>query len=756
MIRLIKTGLLMVWLFSFNSLSADDGGDKRPTVGVVLSGGGAKGLAHIGVLQVLEEAGIRPDYIAGTSMGAIVGGLYSIGYSAQELDSIVTAVDWGHLLSDRILLSDVMPEEKDDYQRYHGEIDITSDGFSTPAGFIEGHSVSELISRLSIRVAGIESFKDFPIPFKCVAADLISGRQHVFSDGDFTTALRASMAIPSIFSPVELDSMLLVDGGVLNNFPVRVCKNMGADIIIGVNVGTSHKTDVGDLNSPIGVLTASTMIGNNINMRVQMPMVDIYIEPEMDPYTTASFSDAIHIVERGRKGAAPFLSELKNMADSLNSIALHSPRVVPPQPDSVRIDQIRVNGMERISYRFFLGNLGIHEGDYISVNDLERGVSRLMGTRYFKSVSYRLRPVRDGYVLVMNVDEAERAKFKFSLQYDNEYKARLTANVTLRNILLRGNRVSKTIDISDRPRINLSMINYHGEIHRTGTRFQGVFENNSFPVYFQDGAKYGSFVHNYFSAFGGFMSSVGTSLEINALMEYERSWYKRESGFYNLFTPGVKSFGNSYLSGLFWLRYNSTNRRFFPGRGSDLDLKFRAYFDVSELYKGAQDQYLSVEDMIAFSDEKFFTLRGCYRRHISFTDRLVFIPSVFAGWSTADMPLSGLTYVGGLPSQTRNHDLSFIGLGSREKVVQNYVMAQGSIRYRFYSKLHATMIVNGLASYQGDYISFDSVFVNEDEQLLGYGLLLEYDSILGPLQIGASGGSVGGGVRWYFGFGYTF
>lgn len=211
-------------------------GDERPRVGLVLSGGGAKGFAHIGVLKVLEEAGIRPDYITGTSMGSIIGGLYAIGYTASELDSIAKTLDWGQLLTDRVLLSDVIPEEKMDYQRFQVELDITKDGLQVPAGFVGGHSISETFSRLSARVAGIDSFDHYPIPFKCVAADLISGDQVVLDEGSFANALRASMSIPSVFSPVVKDSMLLIDGGVLNNFPVHLCQRMGAEIIIGVNV----------------------------------------------------------------------------------------------------------------------------------------------------------------------------------------------------------------------------------------------------------------------------------------------------------------------------------------------------------------------------------------------------------------------------------------------------------------------------------------------------------------------------------------
>lgn len=174
--------------------------EERPKIGLVLSGGGAKGLAHIGALKVLEEEGIVPDYITGTSMGSIIGGLYAIGYTAEELDSIVNSVSWTSLLSDQIPLSSVSPQEKEDYNRYQVEFNITREGLEIPSGLVRGQKISELISRLSWHMADIQSFDDFPIPFRCVAADLISGNQYVFDQGNLTTALRASMSIPSVFS----------------------------------------------------------------------------------------------------------------------------------------------------------------------------------------------------------------------------------------------------------------------------------------------------------------------------------------------------------------------------------------------------------------------------------------------------------------------------------------------------------------------------------------------------------------------------
>lgn len=730
--------------------------NERPKVGLVLSGGGAKGLAHIGVLKVLEEAGIRPDFITGTSMGGIIGGLYAIGYNAKELDSIGRRLDWGQLLSDGIPLSDVLPEEKHDYHRFHVELNITRNGLSSPAGFVGGHSISELFSRLSWRMAGVESFSDFPIPFKCVATDLISGEQYVFEDGDLTTALRSTMSIPSVFSPVQLDSLLLIDGGVLNNFPVLLCRQMGADIIIGVNVGSPDLVAISDLGSPPSVLSAAAMIGNNLSMRMQLPFVDYLISPDLAGYTAASFFDAHRIIDIGEVAARNSFEELAALAARLDEIGPHIPRPVPVQPETIRIEHIQVKGLERISHRFFLGNLGIESGDVITAPTVERGISRLMGTRYFDSVSYRLIPVDNGYLLAMEVHESERARFKFSLHYDNEYKAGIITNVTLRNILLRGNRFSSTLDISERPRFNLSAISYYGEKQRSASRIEVDLENNTLPVYLEDGAQYGSFIQNYSSAWFGVMLSASTSWESNCYIQYERSVLKRESGFYDIFFNGVDKFGNSFVTLNFKTVRNDLNRRHFPTRGSLFNFRYRYYLQANDVYKGSGAARSIVQDAIEPEFNHLFQLNGSWEQYFRITRRLVVNPRVQAGYASRSLPIMGLNYVGGMPFQTRTNEINFVGLSLREKIVQNYLMAQLNVRYRFMRKMHASAIINGLAGETGGAEDLRPVVVDRENHIFGYGLLLEYDSFLGPIQIGASNSNVPGGVRWYVGFGYSF
>lgn len=216
--------------------------EQRKKVGVVLSGGGAKGMAHIKALQVIEEAGIPIDYIAGTSMGAIVGGLYAIGYTPEQLDSMVRKQDWTFLLSDRIKRSAMSLTDRERSEKYTVSIPFTkTPKDAATGGIMKGQNLANLFSDLTVGYHDSIDFNKLPIPFACVAANVVNGEQIVFHDGILSTAMRASMAIPGVFTPVRQDSMVLVDGGIVNNYPADVVKAMGADIIIGVDVQNALK-----------------------------------------------------------------------------------------------------------------------------------------------------------------------------------------------------------------------------------------------------------------------------------------------------------------------------------------------------------------------------------------------------------------------------------------------------------------------------------------------------------------------------------
>ena len=214
--RFLKAITLLIALtLTINSIAQE----KRPSIGVTLSGGGAKGLAHIGILKAIDSAGIKVDYITGTSMGSIIGGLYAVGYSADELEKIARKADWSEVLSNQSSLRAIVMEEKEEYSKYAVELPWVSNGFRLPSGVVEGEELWLKFSELFFPVYNIKHFKNFSIPFKCISADIETGEAVVSDSGEIITAVRSSMAIPSLFTAIEHNGKRLVDGGVVRKFP---------------------------------------------------------------------------------------------------------------------------------------------------------------------------------------------------------------------------------------------------------------------------------------------------------------------------------------------------------------------------------------------------------------------------------------------------------------------------------------------------------------------------------------------------------
>jgi NTE family protein len=727
-----------------------------PRIGLVLSGGGAKGLAHIGVLKVLEAEGIVPDYITGTSMGGIIGGLYAVGYSSHELDSIVTHVNWNRLLTDDIPLSSVSPHEKNDYSRYQVEFTITRDGLVIPSGLIKGQQISELLSGLTWHVADINNFDELPIPFRCVAADLRSGSPFVFKEGDLTTAMRASMSIPSAFSPVRTDTLLLVDGGILNNFPVTLCKEMGADIIIGVNVSSIDKTGQENLKNLADILMDVSTIAGNTAMKRAIKNTDFLISPDLKNYNMSSFSDAAKIIRIGEEAAREKIDILHALMDSAGIQPMQMPMIDKSRNQKMVASKIRINGLKNIDRQFVTGNLAIQPGDTITPESISQGLKKTMGTRHFENITYRFEPLDLGYLLDLTVEESPQAKAKFSLHYDNEYKAGLLANLTLRNFFGKSSRTSFTTDICETPTLNISQINFLGDKQITAAKLDMNYENNNLPVYLDNGSRYGTFKHQYTTLQGGFMTAIGTNWQLDAYAQYTRSTLQNKSGFSEIFYAGVERFGNAFLSSDFDFIYSSIDSRYFPKRGTHVKLNYHLNLDIQELYRGSEEGKEMVSPLTSFEAKNYFTVEGHYRRYFSINSRLTTELRLSGQFTSRPLPFLDLTFIGGLPFNNRSNEIHFIGYSFREKLVEDFALGEIDFRYRILKQVHLTAIGGLLLSTTNLPEVIEPIGLDKTERVWGYGLMVAYDSFLGPLQAGLGSNDSDNRLRWFFNFGFNF
>ena len=394
----------------FSALSipilAQEPAKDRPTIGLALSGGGAKGLAHIGVLKVLEEMRVPIDYISGTSMGAIVGGLYATGISATELEEIVLSVDWDDVLEDEPARRDLSYRRKADDLRYLADLELGLKDWRLryPGGLRSGQKLMYMLQRFTLSAAGVDDFDQLPIPFRCVATDITTGDMVVLGEGDLAYSLRASMAIPAFFSPVKLDGKLLVDGAAVNNIPVDVAKDMGADVLIAIDISAQLATRE-ELDSFVAILSQNIGLQNRKNMEPRLAMADLVITPEVTSFGVLEFKSGQRIIDLGEEKARAHIQDLTPYA--LDEQAYRRHRSARPTLATLpeTIDEIRFVGNSRVDSRIIEHKLRGAAGGPLDPETLEADLGRVYGLGDFELIDFALEKKGDDDVVVIRAQE---------------------------------------------------------------------------------------------------------------------------------------------------------------------------------------------------------------------------------------------------------------------------------------------------------------------------------------------------------------
>ncbi|MCL9805973.1 patatin-like phospholipase family protein [Flavobacterium amniphilum] len=455
--KAIEAKYFCLWsfLFFFSGLiptvsSAQDT-IKKPKIGLVLSGGGAKGLAHIGVLKEIEKAGIKIDYIGGTSMGAIVGGLYACGYTANELDSIFSNLDSDAIIQDVIPRSNKTFYEKNNDEVYALTLPFQNLRITVPKGFSKGLYNYNLFSKLTHNYRHVRNFNELKIPFLCIATDVETGEEVVFREGSLPLCLAASGAFPSLFSPVEIDGRYYIDGGVVNNYPIEEVKRMGADIIIGVDVQDGLKT-IDNISGATGVLVQISNFKTLEKMNEKAKMTDVYIKPNIKGFSVISFDLGGMIIKNGEQAAQKKSEELKALGSGYKTV----PQKNSMRADSLNLAEIHIEGYRNYTRSYFLGKLRFKPGYKISYNDLHNGFNNLNATQNFTSIKYKLAQESEKDVLMIDVQENPIKTFlKLGVHYDDLFKSAALINVTKKNLIFKNDVISADFILGDNIRYNL-------------------------------------------------------------------------------------------------------------------------------------------------------------------------------------------------------------------------------------------------------------------------------------------------------------
>jgi len=706
---------------------------QRPKIGLVLSGGGANGFAHIGVLKVLEEQGIKPDYITGTSMGSIVGALYALGYSASQLEDIVKSTDWNDVLSDKISIRNIPIFDKKDYPGYPVKMSITH-GIKPrlPAGMIQGQKAQNLFSRLTWISHQYPDFDAFPIPFRCVATDIISGKAIVFKDGDLAEAMRASMSIPTVFSPVEKDDMLLVDGGVIRNFPVQECLEMGADIIIGVYTGFSENPQKEDLQSMVKILARSTAFQGILLAKEEAKWTDVFMTPDLSDFGPDQFTKSKGIIAQGVAVARDSLVVKKLRQISTLSFIDTSDLEVE---ETLWIDKIYVRGCELTDAETIINISELKNQSFMSAEEIDKAIDKIYSTWQFKKVTYSISQTSIGRELIIKVKEKSRAYLDLGLHYDNSYGPNALLKVGYNNLFFKSTKADLKLSVSQNPRALLSYKFYPTKRRRLEVSLNSYVQLNKMPdIIKEENLVYtlGHYVYTLsdFNLTFSWSPFKNTMLQASLGRQFNNIVLKEGMEIY--YNTNTVNYNFSFYD--FRLYINTLNNPYFPTKGLCIDAKYKYNFDIRS--NQSDTSYLNEKQT-----DNNMILTFNYRQYISIARRVSLIPAISFGTMLEEAFITEKFFLGGFNYSLRPNTYNFGGIRTNYIATDNFFMIGLGGQYKLKNNWYFQFGIQNL--YIADYADYeweeedsgdnaDDVF--NDNTFFSWRAGIGYQSKFGPIR----------------------
>lgn len=774
---IVFVSLLFILMFNFWTPVQSLAQTKKPKIGLVLSGGGAKGIAHVRVLQVLDSLDIVPDYIAGTSMGSVVGALYAAGYTGHQIDSITKSIHWADMFSNSLTFDEINIEEKDEFGRYIYELPLKGLTPQFPLGVVEGQQIEELLASLFFPVNNITDFNKLPTPFLCVAADIVKGEPVILRKGSLASAVRASMSIPTVFSPVRIDGKLLVDGGVFMNLPVTYCREMGADYIIAVDVGGGlYKEE--ELTSAASMLVQTTFLSGNISYQQEKEKSDIFIDVvKYLQYSTMDFEHGLSMMQSGDKAVKDVMDQLVSLSSNMKTYPQRKVKRIKRVQDKYKLQTIEMAGISEENKDFVLEKFGWKSDDLVTREQIRTSVHSLLGTRLFDKINYSIEGDSTQSVLTLRANEKPSNAVKFGIHYDTDRGAGLILNFTKRNLFLPSSRFLTTLDLAETPRARVNYFYYLGKRSHWWHQTELYGENVALNT-FVDGTPIPDVISRHFSAvtnfnysfnqnsfwgFGGFWQTNQLKPKIDPRTEVNPDDFEIIK--YNLKTMGAR----------IHYQVNTSDKVFFPTKGTWLRAEALTNFSNpvdAQLYintadtvfdytlKGNAQNYLRlnvrVQKNIEMNKRMTLQLRGQF----GFTQEISSIENRFSAYRLA---AGDFISVGGQINRPRSNNFTFTGLKEAEIAVPQVMIAGANLQIAISKNIYVIPSINILAAgYDSSdfWQSLDEFNFSLDARgqafyQLGYGVTGAYMSLLGPISITVSNDSQVGKLRGFFSIGFT-
>ena len=672
---------------------------KNPKIGLSLAGGGAKGFSHVGVLKVLDSLGVKVDYISGTSMGAIVGGLYASGYSGKEIEKIVMDTDFYSLIRD--------PKSRKESSFFNKSVDkylftipLKNGKITLPSPISSGQKNVYLLKELFKNVSNVNDFSKLPIPFMCVATNLESGNMKIFESGDLVQSIMASSAFPSLMDPVKIGDSIYIDGAMTVNYPSKPLKDKGIDIVIGVDLNQDLSKRE-DLNNIISILNQVIDFGIQKDTRRQYKHTDINIKPNLTGMTATSYDDKKKILDSGYVEGlkyAAILDQLpKREFDRLRQA------VNPIYSNVYKIDSISIDGGRIYGKNYVLGKMGLRLPSLQTYGSINRGLDKLVATNNYSFINYDIVTENNFNYLKLYVTEDEARHFlKVGLHYDEIFKTGLLLNYSAKRLLFKNSNLSLDVIVGDKPRYYLNYFVDNGYIPGFGIYSSGMsFDlRNSSNI----NADNWEWLRNevYIQSVWKDKFAIGAGIS--------HDYFEAEIN-------GLNKRYNRFINPYVFLKSDTQNDRDFPTKG---------------FYLNAEGKVIDL--MKSEVEKRLIQVKADVRVNLPITKQLSYHLNLYGGITIGEnLPEFYQYRLGGIFEQNIVNFKNFSGFYFAQLNSNNVVLVSNDLQFKFYKNL----FLSGNFSFANlsDDISFeDAVKVNYSS----LGATLGYKSPFGQIKLNFS------------------
>ena len=742
----------------------------RPTVALVLSGGGAKGAATIGALQYMKKYDFPIDIVAGTSVGGLIGGLYALGYTPSELESLIRTTNWDMAMSDKVdksyipysrlrykekyLLSIPFYYKSDDYRRFIKGDASLSDGLprkfdigastdevknnllgSLPSGFVYGQNVNQIFTSRTVGYSDSLDFAKLPIPFVSVATDMVSCKAKIWHSGSINTALRSTMSIPGLFVPVRTEGMILVDGGMRNNYPANLVKRMGADIIIGIDLaGASPSAE--QIQNLGDILMQSMDLFSNDAREYNLPLFDVSIHPDLTGYNMLSFNeeavDAMYWM--GFKAAAEKTRQLDSLRRVLGKahFSIQAPHAIDIEHNPVVIEAIDIVGVSSKEADYIRSRMYIKPGSIVNKRVIEEDVAKIFGRGAYDYVNYELRGTQEPYRLRIICKRGPMHQFGLGVRLDSQALVSILLNVGLNTNAMSGHSLDFTARISTSPYAELHYA-YNAPIFATFNARAFVRYTNSNRFLSGSDRFNISFIQGTQELYMSNMRWSNLDVKLGFQNQFHKVLNVLSSGTQGdyQYPVDIKDYPGAFLNG----RVETLDNTYFPTKG--VSAGFRGDLFTRAIYEGEPALFgvMSADFTVPVSFGRFALIPQGSMRFL-FGD---------------DIPIQYANVIGGdMWGRYVDQQIPFVGLGNSAFRRNCLAIARLDGRLRIGNNHYVTLMGN---------VGYDFVGLNEfseGEFMSGAGLSYAYNSIFGPLKLQLHWSSLTQRVGAYLSLGFVF